>query len=112
MKGKALAALKLLWEWREEEARRRDRPSFKIIASETLVDIIQWSQDHPAADIGSWPAAPRNVRGEYREALNRLLKEAEALPPLPFVPRKGGVRTEKPSAESQEKMLLLKFYLG
>ena len=109
LKGKALATLKSLWGWREEEARRRDRPSFKIIASETLVDIARWSQqDHPISDIGSWPPAPRNVRGEYREALNRLLKEAEVLPPLPFVPRKGGARIEKPSAESQEKMLLLK----
>ncbi len=108
LKGSALTILKSLWEWREEEARRRDRPSFKIITSETLVEIARWSQGLPSADVGSWPAAPRNVKGEYREALNRLLKEAQALPPLPFVPRKAGVRTEKPSAESQEKMLLLK----
>ena len=37
-----------------------------------------------------------------------MLKEAQSLPPLPFVPRKGGARIEKPSAESQAKMLLLK----
>ena len=108
LKGSALTMLKSLWEWREEEARRRDRPSFKIITSETLVEIARWSQGNPSVDVGSWPAAPRNVKGEYREVLNRLLKEAQALPPLPFVPRKGGARIEKPSAESQEKMLLLK----
>ncbi len=108
LKGNALTVLKSLWEWREAEARRRDRPSFKIIASETLVDIARWSQDHPAGDIASWPAAPRNVKGEYREALNRVLKEAQALPAEAFVPRKSGARPEKSSAASQKKVLLLK----
>ena len=82
LKGKALTILKALWDWREEEARRRDRPSFKVMNSETLVEIAQWIHDKPEADAASMPKAPRNLKGEHREAINRVVAAARHSPPV------------------------------
>ncbi|MBI3251713.1 MAG: HRDC domain-containing protein [Candidatus Omnitrophica bacterium] len=86
MKGRGLALVKALWEWREEQAARRDRPPFKVIQSETLVDIAQWADAHPTQDVALMPDAPRNVKGEHREALNALIQKMDTLPaPKPFL---------------------------
>ena len=108
LKGKALAILKALWFWREEEARRRDRPSFKIVHSETLVEIVKWSESHRGMDIASWPQAPRNIKGEYREVLNRLLEQSQDLELISFVTRKKDEKWQKPDAQFKEKLLRLK----
>ena len=41
LRGRALTLLRELWLWREEEAKRRDRPSFKVLNSEYLVQLAQ-----------------------------------------------------------------------
>lgn len=84
----ALTALKELWHWREEEARRRDRPSFKIIHSEVLLQVAAWSSEHPSTDVAEMPHAPRNVKNEYRDILNQLLRKAKTLPPTSYVSKK------------------------
>jgi ribonuclease D len=88
LSGKALAILKELWTWREEEAKRRDRPTFKVLHSETLIEIAGWAEKTPGADVAALSGAPRNVRGEHREALNRVLARSKELPPLAFVAEK------------------------
>ncbi len=78
---KAQAVLKLLWEWREEEARKKDRPSFKILNPDILVQSARWAAENPGMDIGLLPDAPRNVKGEYRDALNQVLRDSKNAPP-------------------------------
>ncbi len=34
------AVLQALWQWREEEAQRRDRPPFKIMTDQTLISLV------------------------------------------------------------------------
>lgn len=80
LKGKELTFLKELWFWRDGLARQKDKPAFKILNSEYLTDLAKWAVENPGMDVGEWKAAPRNVRGEYRQTLNELLKRAENLP--------------------------------
>ncbi|MBI2094694.1 MAG: HRDC domain-containing protein [Candidatus Omnitrophica bacterium] len=82
LKGKALVILKALWTWREEEAKKKDRPRFKIVNGEYLIDVARWSSENPGRDIALWPDAPRNIRGTYREVINAVIKQSEHLPPV------------------------------
>lgn len=108
LKGRALVILKALWTWREEEARRKDRPRFKIVNGEHLVDIARWSSENPGQDIALWPDAPRNIRGNYRDAVNELIKKAEQLPPVePYKRPSSGLKKRWGNRES-ERFLALK----
>ncbi len=80
LKGKGLTFLKALWQWREALAREKDRPPFKVLNSEYLLQLAQWADSNPGVDVGEWKEAPRNVRNEHRAALNTLLTRAAELP--------------------------------
>ncbi len=80
LKGKELTILKELWFWRDGLARQKDKPAFKILNSEYLLDMAKWAGEHPGVDVGEWKEAPRNVKGEHRQALNALIKRADSLP--------------------------------
>ena len=109
LKGRALTLLKRLWQWREEEARRRDKPSFKILNSEILIEIAEWVDKNPAADVSLLPNAPRNVKGEHRDILNRLIEEAKSLPPAVYTEkRKRAGEKIKWGAKENEKLTALK----
>ncbi|MBI4432664.1 MAG: HRDC domain-containing protein [Candidatus Omnitrophica bacterium] len=103
LRGKTLALFKALWEWREGEAKRRDRPSFKVLHNETLLDIAKWAEKHPNADAADMDGAPRNVRGEYREALNRILRQTGSLPVPEAFSHKPGPR--KKWGDDEEKLM-------
>lgn len=90
LKGRELTLLKELWRWRDGLARQKDRPSFKILNSEYLLEIARWAAANLGRDIADWKEAPRNVRGEHREALNALLKRAANLPQAVLEPPKRG----------------------
>lgn len=80
LKGKGLTVLKELWHWREALAKDRDKPPFKVLNSEYLVQLAAWAEANPGSDIAQWKEAPRNVKGEHRAAINALLKRASELP--------------------------------
>lgn len=108
LKGKSLTLLKALWHWREEEARRRDRPSFKILNTDVLLDIAQWSPANPGLDVGMMPKAPSNVRHQLREPLNRVIKEAEAHPQAVFENGPRPAERKRWTNEDAKHLLLLK----
>ena len=80
LKGKEITILKELWFWRDALACQKDRPAFKILNSDYLLEISKWAATHPGVDVDQWKEAPRNVRGEHRQALNALLAKAQTLP--------------------------------
>jgi ribonuclease D len=80
LKGPALTILKELWHWRDGLARQKDKPSFKILNSEYLLEMAKWAAENPSVDVGEWKGAPRNVRGEHRQTINALLKRTQDLP--------------------------------
>ncbi len=102
LKGAALTILKELWSWRESEAQRRDKPSFKIMNSEILVDMAKWSSENLGMDIALMPKAPRHVKQEYRDVLNRIIDDAKRMP-LPKITNKQGFNRSKSWTEASKK---------
>ena len=76
LKGTALTVFKELWYWREKEAQRRDRPPFKTLNAETLFDIANFAASRPGEDLAGMPNAPRPLKQELRDPLNRVVREA------------------------------------
>ncbi len=75
------ARLQALLEWREEEARRRDRPPFKIIGNRELLALAL----HPPQHYDDWRQcglSPRQIR-RYRAALQTVLQKAQSARKLP-----------------------------
>jgi ribonuclease D len=102
LKGVSLTVLKNLWYWRDHEAQRRDRPSFKVVNTDVLIDVAKWAAEHSGQDVATMPKAPSNVRRDYRDIMNRLVREAEAGPQAVFVvPPKSRERQRWGNAESK-----------
>lgn len=109
MRGKALTILKELWHWREKEAQRRDRPPFKVLNTDTLLEIAGWAGGQPsAADVGVMPNAIRPLKQEYREGLNRILKEVDSLPQAAFWQAPKPANRPKWGEPENKKLALLK----
>ena len=107
LKGKSVTVLRELWRWREEEARRRDRPSFKVLNTEYLIGAARWTGQHPGKDIAEWAEAPRNVRGEHREAMNRAIRSADSMPQAEFTkPPRDKFRKRWTEADNKKLELL------
>ncbi len=108
LNGRGLAILKALWSWREEMARHKDRPSFKVLHSELLVEIAQWASEQGGEDVAQLPNAPRNLKGDHRDVLNRVLREAKASPELRYFHEKKAFSHGRLNAESSKRMDALK----
>lgn len=108
LKGKGLAYLKALWYWRENEAKRKDRPTFKVIHSELLVKIAAWAVENPSKDVAELPNAPRNIKGEYHDALNAVLAEALHHAELRFTHKPREYSPRKWTEKQNQRLLRLK----
>lgn len=81
LKGFSLTLVRELWFWRDGLARKKDKPAFKVLNSEYIAALAMWAAEHPGKDVGEWPQAPRHVKNEYRDDLNRLIEKAKHAPP-------------------------------
>ncbi|HSI86430.1 MAG TPA: HRDC domain-containing protein [Candidatus Methylacidiphilales bacterium] len=58
----ALAVLRRVWEWREGEAERMDRPTFKVYANEALLSLAIWADAHRRLPPYAWAHWPHHMR--------------------------------------------------
>jgi len=73
----ALAVLRELWQWREQEARASNRPPFFVLSHETLTRLAVAATDsQPIA-----PLLPRRFSDHRRQGLERALARGLAVPP-------------------------------
>jgi ribonuclease D len=95
---RALAALYELWHWREREARRLDRPPFKVMSSDYLVKLSLTVDDGTFHD--TYAKLPIGLRRGPSRGLPEALEAAAARDPqsLPRRPE-GGCRPAPLSAE-------------
>ena len=63
---KELVFVRELWKWRDEEARRRDRPPFMILLNEDLIELARWRAQSPNEPLHP---GPKSVGGAVRGAL-------------------------------------------
>lgn len=80
--GQSLGVLQALLEWREEEARRKDLPVFKILQTDTLVSLAREKPLDHKAMLGI-PGITKKVLELWGESLLKLIQEALEKAPLP-----------------------------
>ena len=76
-----LGYLREAWGWREERARRADRPTFKVLGNRQLLELVQWAESHPGEPLEQGPKLPRDIVGSRRRALKHALDRAAAMTP-------------------------------
>ena len=102
--GRAAAVLRELWRWREEAARKVDRPPFKVAPNELLLLFALWAAENPRAPLAEAPEPPAWLNGSRLKSFHAALAQGLALAsgdwPGPPPPHAGGRR-------SQDEELLL-----
>lgn len=80
----ALTYLRDFWAWRDALAQCKDKPPYKILNTDYLLEMSEWAALNPGKDIIEWAKAPRHIRNEFRETMNTIIKKASLLPPTPY----------------------------
>lgn len=79
LRPRGLAALRELYDWRDEEARARDRAPFRVLPNRMLVELARRRPKSPAA-LGSVPRMRKHWVARYGSALLAALDRARAIP--------------------------------
>jgi ribonuclease D len=58
MTRRQLAYLRELWRWRDQHARRANRPPFKIFGNQQIFELLQWAESHPNEPLDKGPKMP------------------------------------------------------
>ncbi|MCH7909091.1 MAG: HRDC domain-containing protein [Candidatus Hydrogenedentes bacterium] len=80
LEGRDLAFVRELWKWREAEAQKADRPPFKIMGNQQLIELAQWASAHADKPVTQGPRLPRHCDGGRLRALESAIRCAERLP--------------------------------
>lgn len=93
-----------IWRWRESEARRSDRPPFKVLGNQALIDLAAWAAKHTRTPLERGPKLPRNCRGKRLAALKRAIRRAHETPKSQW-PALHKSRGKKPSGPEPTKLI-------
>ncbi len=105
--GRQVAILRALWEWRESEGQKYDRPTFKIMGNDLLLDLAVWADENPGKDLREFPHATRMFHGPRFETLKRAIRSAMQLSPQewPKPPQNKGNGRPDPSVVQRAERL-------
>jgi ribonuclease D len=76
-----LAYLRELWHWRDQQARRANLPSFKVLGNDQMLELVQWVASHTGASLQQGPKLPRNLTGARLHALEDAVARVARLLP-------------------------------
>ena len=96
LQRRALNYLRAVWQWRDDEARRRDRPPFKIMNNELIITITNQLEE------GTEPKLPPRFPRPVTERFWKAIRRAEQLPEAewPEIPKRER-RRKDPRADSR-----------
>ncbi len=97
-----LGYLREAWGWREERARRADRPTFKVLGNRQLLELVLWAESHPDEALEQGPKLPRDIVGSRRRALKHALDRATAMTPAEWPERIRAPREHPPPMDQRE----------
>jgi ribonuclease D len=100
LRGIELAVLRAIWQWRDTEAQKADRPSFQILRNEELIELSK------SAGAGRLNLPP-GVHGARRKRLESLLQEALLLPEADWPQRVRPIR-DRPTSDQEQRLEQLK----
>jgi ribonuclease D len=96
LRGIELAVLRAVWHWRDNEAKKADRPSFQILRNEELIGIAK-SAGKGEKDI------PAMVHGLRRKRLEEALGVALLLPEAEW-PQRVRLPRNRPNDEEERRL--------
>lgn len=108
MSRRQLAYLREIWRWRDEHARRANRPAFMIFGNQQIFEVIEWTESHPGVPLEQGPKLPRNIRGALLTTLQEAIARSAAMAEAQWPERKRGERVEALSADDLEKLNALR----
>jgi len=103
-----LAYLRELWHWRDEQARRANRPPFKVFGNQQILEIISWAESHPVVPLQQGPKLPRNIRDALLTTLEQAIARAARMSPAQWPEHKRRERGAGLSAECLERINALR----
>ena len=103
-----LAYLKELWHWRDEHARRANRPPFMIFGNQQIFELITWVESHPGMALQLGPKLPRNIRDSLLTTLEDAISRAAGMSEAQWPERKRGERVAALSADGLKKLNALR----
>lgn len=103
-----LAYLRELWQWRDEHAKRANRPPFMIFGNQQIFELITWAESHPGMPLQQGPKLPRNIRDSLLTTLEDAISRAAGMSEAQWPERKRGERVEALSADGLEKLIALR----
>lgn len=74
-----LAVLRELYLWRDDQARLIDRPPFKVLGDDTLMQLSLLQPEHPF----ELPLSPRQIDQIGQDVLDAIVRGQRAAPPVP-----------------------------
>lgn len=109
LKQRHLPYLYHLWHWREREARMVDRPPFKILGNQQLIQLVIWATDHAESPLSEGPRLPRHFFSARMEALKEAIAKAAQMPPADWPQVRRGERppTWEPDCRPLIKSLMI-----
>jgi len=96
LRGIELAILRAVWHWRDNEAKKADRPSFQILRNEELIGIAK------SAGKGE-KNMPASVHGLRRKRLEEALDAALLLPEAEW-PQRARPPRNRPNDEEERRL--------
>jgi ribonuclease D len=97
-----LAVLREVHDWREEQGRRRDRATFRILSREALMEIARVGPRDTSALVAIKGVTPRLVESPAGRALMDAVERGRAATELPKRPPRGP-RRPRPSTEEEAR---------
>jgi ribonuclease D len=108
--GRALAILRELWGWRDDEARRADLPPFKVLHNENIIALALWHHATPAERETQRIPEPRLPRsfgnGRRTRAIQDAIDRALALSESDYPGPLSVTKTDRPPADEALVMAL------
>ncbi len=96
LKPQGLAYLRAFWHWRNGEAERLNRPVFKVMSNDMILDFVH------ACVAGTEPKLPERFPPNVLKRFQKARAEVDAIPATEWPKRRVGIRTPK-STETDKK---------
>lgn len=107
LKPRQMAALRELYNWREEVARKRDIATFRIVGNDVLIAVAR-ALPRDARSLGRTEGVPGSIADRYADELLGAVSRAMALPESELPRRERGPRRPPPDPALEERAERLK----